>query len=240
MFRLRCPASGCRPLLMNLLHPHGSDSVRNLGQSIFSCRGHSSARSAAFPFAAKADDDASAVDADVCRLPAVNQCTRLKEVKETMRTLVPTHELDQLSTTVERTANAAAECVRQVSIRDLTQTDVVASAERILLWLFDVTHALRLLREPGDEPSLLNNLRKLERAAKDVRQEADLMTHAKKTITEKEVCRAVDACLSAARGLTENVERILALDKVRGMRLGLRAKTANDSAQAIVADLRRG
>ena len=39
-------------------------------------------------------------------------------------------------------------------------------------------------------------------------------------------------------GLTGDVERMLALDRVRGVRLGLRAKTANDGAQVIVAELR--
>ena len=172
------------------------------------------------------------------RLRAVDPCTRLKEVEQTMQTLVPKHELDQLATAVEQTANAAAESVRQVSVRDSTQTDVVAMVERMLFWLSDVTKALRLLREPGDEPSLITNLKKLEGAAKYVRNEVDLIAREKKTITDKDVLMAVDECVADARGLTETVERILALDEVRGVRLGLRAKAANDSAQAIVADLR--
>ena len=155
-----------------------------------------------------------------------------------MQILVPKHELDQLATAVEQTANAAAESVRQVSVRDSTQTDVVAMVERMLFWLSDVTKALRLLREPGDEPSLITNLKKLEGAAKYVRNEVDLIAREKKTITDKDVLMAVDECVADARGLTETVERILALDEVRGVRLGLRAKAANDSAQAIVADLR--
>ena len=39
--------------------------------------------------------------------------------------------------------------------------------------------------------------------------------------------------------LTGNIERILALDEVRGERLSLRAKAANDNAQAIMAELRK-
>lgn len=72
-----------------------------------------------------------------------------------------------------------------------------------------------------------------------MRNEVDLIAYAKKTITDNDVRTAVDECLSAARGLTGNIERILALDEVRGERLSLRAKAANDNAQAIVAELRK-
>ena len=235
---LRCSASGCRPLPMYLLRLHDSGSVGNLANRSSLLRALRRLIGGDAPAPPEQMTTPLRLLPRLARFRAVDPYTRLKEVEQTMQTLVPKHELDQLATAVERTPNAAAECVHQVSVRDLTQTDVVAMAERMLYWLSDVTKALRLLRGPGDEPSLITNLKKLEGAAKYVRNEVDLIAHAKKTITDKDVLRAVDECVADARGLTETVERILALDEVRGVRLGLRAKAANDSAQAIVADLR--
>ena len=157
-----------------------------------------------------------------------------------MQTLIPVHELDQLSTTVERAANAAAECVRQVSIRDLTQTDIATGAEGILFQLGDVTEALRILRKGGDARKRVNSLKRLEHVIGWMRHyDKDLIAPAEKTVTDEEVCKAVAECRSASRGLTGQIKHVLALDEVRGAGLNLRAKAANDRAQTIMADLRK-
>ena len=154
--------------------------------------------------------------------------------------LIPRHELDQLSATVERAANAAAECVRQVSIRDLTQTDIATGAEGILFRLGDATDALRILRKGGEARRRVNSLKKLEHVIGWMRHyDDDYIAPAEKTVTDEEVRKAVAECRSASHGLTGQIKHVLALDEVRGAGLNLRAKAANDTALAILADLRK-
>ena len=156
-----------------------------------------------------------------------------------MQALIPTHELDQLSTTVERAANTAAECVRQVSIRDLTQTEIATGAEGILFQLKDVTEALHILRKDGDTRKRVRSLKTLEHVIGWMRHYDDYIVRAEKTVTDEDVRKAVGECRSASHGLTGQIKHVLALDEVRGAGLNLRAKAANDNAEAIMADLRR-
>lgn len=225
---------------MYLLRPHGSGSVRNLAHRTSLSRAFRRLIGGVAYSSPEQMTTPSRLLPRIVRLRAVDQCTRLKEVEKTMQTLAPTHEIDQLSTSVVRAANAAAECVRQVSIRDLTQTELATGAEGILFWLIDVPKALEVLRKGRDASERVRYLEKLKSAANWVRYHVDAhIEPAEKTITDDEVRRAMAVCLSASRDLTGSIERLLSLDQVRGVGMSLRAKVANDNAQAIVAEARK-
>ena len=156
-----------------------------------------------------------------------------------MQLQVPKQDIEKLSAAVERLANAAADCVRQVAVHDPAQTDIVTGAEQILSELEDVTRPLKLLRGRAEVAKAVASLRKIERTVKWIKQSADLyLVPSRESTGDNEIRRAVVECLSSCEAFVRGVEHVLTLDEVCEVRLSYRAKVAEDNARTIASNMR--